>query len=191
MLVQDSEQGAADAPVGPRLRHLRQRLGFSQRELARRSGVTNATISQIEQGNSSPSVASLQKIVRALDMTLAQFFSPAGASTSPFLRAEDLVEMGSGGISLRLVGAGVPDRALQMLVETYPSGSDTGPGMLEHSGEECGVVVSGRIEVTVGDETRSLGPGDAYYFPSSVPHRFRNLGSEPCELISAATPASF
>ena len=50
------------------------------------------------------------------------------------------------------------------------------------------VVVSGRIELTVGAETRQLGPGDAYYFTSAIPHRFRNTGTESCEIISANTP---
>jgi mannose-6-phosphate isomerase-like protein (cupin superfamily) len=51
--------------------------------------------------------------------------------------------------------------------------------------------VSGRIELTVGGQTRLLGPGDAYYFSSAVPHRFRNVGDEPCEIISASTPPTF
>jgi mannose-6-phosphate isomerase-like protein (cupin superfamily) len=45
--------------------------------------------------------------------------------------------------------------------------------------------------VTVGDEVAVLGQGDAYYFKSSLPHQFRNIGNEPCELISACSPPSF
>jgi mannose-6-phosphate isomerase-like protein (cupin superfamily) len=52
-------------------------------------------------------------------------------------------------------------------------------------------VVSGHIELTVGAETRELGPGDAYYFTSAIPHRFRNTGDESCEIISANTPPTF
>ena len=51
--------------------------------------------------------------------------------------------------------------------------------------------MSGRIEVTVGGNTRVLGPGEAYYFSSSLPHRFRNPGREPCEIVSASTPPTF
>ena len=60
--------------------------------------------------------------------------------------------------------------------ETYEPGADTGSDMLRHVGEEGGVVVSGKVEVTIGGQTRVLGPGDAYYFASAVPHRFRNRG---------------
>ena len=56
---------------------------------------------------------------------------------------------------------------------------------------EGGIVLSGHIELTVGGQSRVLGPGDAYYFTSAVPHRFRNAGEEPCELVSACTPPTF
>ena len=57
--------------------------------------------------------------------------------------------------------------------------------------EEGGVVLRGRLEVTVGDQRRVLGPGDAYYFNSRLPHRFRTVGEEVCEVVSACTPPSF
>ena len=63
--------------------------------------------------------------------------------------------------------------------------------MLAHKGEEGGVVVRGRIEVTVGNETRELGPGEAYYFASNLPHSFRNAGLEVCEIVSCSTPPTF
>jgi mannose-6-phosphate isomerase-like protein (cupin superfamily) len=63
--------------------------------------------------------------------------------------------------------------------------------MLAHPGEEGGVIVTGRIELSVGGESRVLGPGDAYYFKSSLPHRFRNPGREECEIVSASSPPTF
>ena len=63
--------------------------------------------------------------------------------------------------------------------------------MLRHDSEEGGIVLRGRIEVTVGEERRVLEAGDAYYFQSRIPHRFRNVGDEPCEIVSACTPPSF
>lgn len=52
-------------------------------------------------------------------------------------------------------------------------------------------MLSGRLEVTVDDERRILGAGDAYYFESRRPHRFRCVGPVPCEVISACTPPTF
>lgn len=179
-------------PLGLRLRRLREARGLSQREVARRAGVTNATVSLVEQARVSPSVASLRKIAGALGLSLAELFAEEpGPPRSPFFRADELVEIGSNGVSIRLVAGARPKRALQLLIERYPPGSDTGSEMLRHTGEECGVVLRGRIEVSVGGDIRELGAGEAFYFDSSTPHRFRNLQDEPCELVSAATPATF
>jgi len=52
-------------------------------------------------------------------------------------------------------------------------------------------LASGRLEVTVGEESQILGKGDAYYFKRSQPHQFRNPGSELCELITACSPPTF
>ena len=83
------------------------------------------------------------------------------------------------------------DLQLQILKERYEPGADTGRVPLVHEGEEGGIVISGRLEVTVDSERRILGPGDAYYFESHRPHRFRAVGPTPCEVVSACTPPSF
>ncbi|MFZ2507611.1 MAG: cupin domain-containing protein [Steroidobacteraceae bacterium] len=149
--------------VGARLKAVRLLHGLSQRELAKRAGVTNGMISLIEQGRVSPSVASLKKVLDGLPMPLAEFFT-----TDPDAPPQ-VFYSGS-------------------LHEVYEPGADTGPEMLAHAGEEGGIVVSGRIEATIGGQTRVLVPGDAYYFASTVPHRFRSRGRERCEIISATTP---
>ncbi len=94
-------------------------------------------------------------------------------------------------MSLRLVAAKRPNRALAILHERYAPGADTGTDMLSHKGEEGGIVIRGRVELTVGAATRVLEAGDAYYFSSAVPHRFRNPGREECEIISASSPPTF
>lgn len=76
------------------------------------------------------------------------------------------------------------------MYETYEPGADTGVEMLAHEGEEGGIVLEGAIEVTTGDHTQTLGPGEAYYFASEVPHRFRNLSQSVVVLVSACTPPS-
>ena len=85
----------------------------------------------------------------------------------------------------------LPMRAIGMMQEVLPPGADTGDDMLSHEGEECGIVIRGQVEVTVGEQVHLLAPGDGYYFDSRTPHRFRNVGEQECVLISANTPASF
>jgi transcriptional regulator with XRE-family HTH domain len=178
--------------VGARLRGIRTTFGLSQRELARRAGVTNGLISLIEQNRVSPSVSSLKKVLDGVPMSLADFFT-LELRTPPqtFFGTDELVELGTEAVSLRLVAAQRPGRQLTILHERYAAGAGTGDAMMNHRGEEGGVVVRGRVELTVGGTTRVLGPGEAYYFASQLPHRFRNIGREACEIISASTPPSF
>lgn len=183
---------AEEFNVGKRLRIVREAAGLSQRQLAKRSDVSNATISLIEQNRTSPSVGLLKRVLDGVPMSLAEFFG--GEETSKqrvFFAAEELIEIGSGGISYRQVGRDLSNRSLQVLHEMYAPGADTGEALLSHQSEESGVVIRGRIEVTVNGQSRVLGPGDAYYFDSRLPHRFRNPGDEECEIVSACTPASF
>lgn len=181
-----------DVDVGARLRALRVMHGLSQRELARRAGVSNAIISLIEQNRSSPSVGSLKKVLDGLPLSLAEFFAGDLAPRPQiFFAAAELTEIAGGKISYRQVGRDLTGRSLQIMHERYAPGADTGETMLRHGAEEGAVVVRGQIEVTVGDQRRVLGPGEAYYFDSRRPHRFRNLGEEVCEMVSACAPPSF
>jgi transcriptional regulator with XRE-family HTH domain len=178
--------------IGGRLRHVREHGGLSQRELARRAGVTNSTISLIEGNRMNPSVGALKRILDGIPIDLAEFFAIEPTTPSKVFYAEDeLTEIGKGPVSYRQVGERMTGRALQILKERYEPGADTGRVPLSHEGEEGAVIISGRLEVTVGDERRTLGPGDAYYFDSRRPHRFRCVGPHPCELISACTPPTF
>lgn len=185
-------QAESGFDVGGRLRQLRLARGLSQRELAKRGGVTNSTISLIEQNSVSPSVSSLKKILDALPVSISAFFAGDELSAPKmFYRARELTEIGDGRLSFRLVAARRPERQMSIIHERYPPGADTGEEMLEHAGEEGGVVVAGEIEITVNGESEVLGVGDAYYFDSRLPHRFRNPGEAECVIVSANTPPGF
>jgi transcriptional regulator with XRE-family HTH domain len=185
-------EAAMSADIGNRLRHLRLARNLSQRELAKRAGVTNSTISLIESNSANPSVGALKRILDGIPIGLAEFFAyEPEAPKKAFYAAEELVEIGKGPISYRQIGENLFGRSLQILKECYQPGADTGKVPLVHEGEEGGIVLTGRLEVTVDDERRILGPGDAYYFESRRPHRFRCVGPVACEVISACTPPSF
>jgi transcriptional regulator with XRE-family HTH domain len=175
--------------VGAKLRSVRVAFGLSQRALARRAGVTNGLISLIEQNRVSPSVSSLKKVLDGVPMTLVEFFTlDEGSAPQMFFGAEELVEVGTEQVSQRLVAPQRSGRQLSVVHERYAPGAVTGDELLAHRGEEGGVVIRGRIELTIGGSTRVLGPGDAYYFTSQLPHRFRNVGREVCEIVSCVTP---
>ena len=181
-----------DQEIGARLRTIREQLALSQRQLARQSGVANATISQVESGKINPTVSMLKKILDGIPMGLGEFFSDdRQPQERKFFGADELIEIAEGGVSYRQVGAHLASKSIQLLKECYQPGAGTGRHELTHEGEECGIVLSGRLEVTVGEEVAVLGQGDAYYFKSNLPHQFRTVGSEPCELITAWSPPRF
>ena len=180
--------------IGARLQRVRTARNLSQRELARRVGVTNSTISLIEQNKVSPSVSSLKKVLDGIPISLADFFTldmEIGLPDSPFYSAEELPDVGSNGIHYFLVGQHRPQRQMCILREVMSPGSDTGDSMLAHDGEEGGVVIAGEVEVTVGEQVRVLKAGEGYYFESRTPHRFRNIGDVDAVIVSANTPATF
>jgi len=181
-----------NSQIGGRLRDIRTRLGVSQRQLARVSGVANATISQIEAGKLNPTVSMLKKVLDGIPISMSEFFADdVDFAERIFFRADELTEIAEGGVSFRQVGANLHNKAIQFLSECYQPGAGTGRHEITHEGEECGLILSGRLEVTVADQKAVLTAGDAYYFRSDQPHQFRNSGNEPCELISACTPPSF
>ena len=130
--------------IGGRLRFVRARHKLSQRELAKRSGVTNSTISLIESNQMNPSVGALKRILDGLPMGLAEFFAiEPERPRKAFYRADELTEIGKKPISFRQVGDNLFGRSLQILKERYEPGSDTGRVPLTHDGEEGGIVVCG------------------------------------------------
>ncbi|MGX5217032.1 cupin domain-containing protein [Pseudomonas segetis] len=180
--------------VGVRLQSIRKLKGLSQRELAKRAGVTNSTISMIEKNSVSPSISSLKKVLAGIPMSLVEFFSldvEQDSNTQVVYKANELIDISDGAVTMKLVGKAHPSRAIAFLSETYPPGADTGNEMLNHEGEEAGMLIEGRLELVVGSESYILEKGDSYYFESSKPHRFRNPYDEPAKLISATTPANF
>ena len=111
---------ATGIDVGARLRAVRTMYGMSQRELAKRAGVTNGLISLIEQNRVSPSVGSLKKVLDGIPMSLAEFFTlDLSATPQVFFGRDELTDLGDRSVSLRLVAARRPNRAMAIMHERY------------------------------------------------------------------------
>lgn len=191
---QPSEDPAAHAAelkaMGERLQALRKGKNYSQRELARRSGLTHTTISAIEAGRIDPSLGTLKRILSACEVRMGEFFQPTQGLTAVVQR-EQIATVTSGGVHMRYVAPRTPDRLLEITQEIYDAGADTGDDLITHEGQEGGIVIRGNFELTLGDKQYALGPGDSYYFASTIPHRFRNVGKQEGEIINAASPPTF
>ena len=128
-----------------------------------------------------------------IPITMAEFFSPEvddDQSAIVFGKA-DQPNMGQDDIDYFLVGAGRRDRNMCILREVYGIGADTGQEAIQHEGHEGGVVISGQLELTVGETVEVLNPGDGYYFECRRPHRFRNIGDCELVIVSANSPPNF
>jgi transcriptional regulator with XRE-family HTH domain len=186
---QAKAEQASDLAVGARLKVVREKAGLTQRELAKRSGVANATISLIEQEAHAPSLASLHRILGAVPISIADFFAiPTSQKNVLFYDAGDLAVVSRGAADLRVLGSERRDKKLQLFVEHYQPGAGTGREPLVHDGETAAIVIEGTIEVTVGGERRVLTAGGGYQVFGGQPYRLRNIGKIVAVVACACTP---
>ena len=190
--------------LGTRIRQRRRALNLRLVELAEMCDISPSFLSQIERDQANPSISTLHEIANALGVTVAFFFTNPDdelnmIASEPNQEPSAYVVRANARKTLIYPGSGIrnellsPDlnRAIQMMYVVMPPGTDTGPEALVHEGEECGVVLQGTVEIWVGDEHFILGPGDAIYQKSTIPHRSKNIGDEDVIIVVAITPPSF
>lgn len=161
------------------------------RELSRRVGISASMLSQIENGHSEPSVATLYSLVSQLGISLDQILAGSGAvpshrsgsPASPLVTPDSraVIKMDSGVTWERLTSG--PDPLVDALLVTYPPGSSssTNGGLMTHHGREYGFLLSGSLTVRVGFETYLMEPGSSISFDSTVPHQYVNETEEPAQ----------
>jgi transcriptional regulator with XRE-family HTH domain len=180
---------ASDLAVGARLKTIRERAGLSQRELAKRSGVTHATVSLIEQEAHAPSLSSLHRILTAIPISMADFFAlPVSQKNVLFYDAKDLTVVLRGAADLRVLGAERRDKRLQLFIERYQPGAGTGEEPLVHDGETAAVVIQGVVEVEALGEVRRIAAGGGWQVFGREPYRLRNVGRSVAIVACACTP---
>lgn len=181
--------------LGAALRAAREARGLSLREVARQVEVSPSFVSQVELGKAKPSVGTLYALVSVLGISLNELLGrdPADAPTptpaawpridAPVVRAGERRRVQMSGVVWERLTA--DDPLVDFLHVEYSPGSASCPedDMVRHGGREYGVIVTGRLEVQVGFETYSLGPGDSIHFDSSTPHRLSNPHEEPCTAV--------
>ena len=187
--------------IGDRLRDERTKAGISQRELARRLGLSPSLISQLESGLSKPSVGTLYAIVTELDLSLDRLLrgvdhSPSGGirgsrdtkvngGPSPLVHPDEreAIDLDSGVRWEQL--SHDTDQGIDFLHAVYAVGGASTPdeSLMRHNGKEYGYIVSGRLGIQLGFELYELEPGDSIGFDSTQPHRLFNIGDEPVHAI--------
>jgi transcriptional regulator with XRE-family HTH domain len=184
-LVQDISARATPAPtedaapaVGVNLRRLRSRRGLTLERLAQRSGVSRAMLSQIELGQSAPTINLLWKVARALDVTFSALITQHGAAVPTVLsaRASKLLTNHNGTFSSRaLFPFDKPHRTEFYELRLKVAGEERAdPHPL--GTQENLVVTGGVVEIGVDEGTHRLSAGDAIVFSADVAHSYRNVG---------------
>lgn len=196
-------QQAKDLPealdaIGDRLREERVRAGISQRELARRLGLSASMISQLESGMSKPSVGTLYAIVTELGLSLDTVIrgedgpDPSGAprldrdvGASPIVHEGERqsIDLASGVRWEELTAA--TEDGVDFLHAVYEVGGASTPdeSLMRHHGREYGYIVTGTLGIQIGFTEYELKSGDSIAFDSTTPHRLFNKGDVPVHAI--------
>jgi transcriptional regulator with XRE-family HTH domain len=183
---------APELQLGPRIRALRRARNITLRELADRAGVTESFLSQVEREVTSPSIASVQRIARGLDLSIAELFTEDAPHGRVVRRADRrrIAYQGLGAVD-EFLTAGLEGR-LQVILSTIEPGGGTGDEAYAHdSDEEVVIVLSGRLELWVADERHVLEEGDTITYASRLKHRNRNIGDTTTVVLFCVTPPSF
>jgi transcriptional regulator with XRE-family HTH domain len=183
---------ALELQLGPRIRALRQARRLTLRDVSERAGVTESFLSQVERDVTSPSIATVQRIAHALDLSIAQLFAEEPA-TGRVVRREARRRVAYPGLKAvdEFLTANMAGK-LQVILSTIEPGGGTGAEPYTHdSDEEVVVVLSGVLDLWVGDEHYVLREGDAITFPSRLPHWNMNHGETEAVVLFCVTPPSF
>jgi XRE family transcriptional regulator, regulator of sulfur utilization len=178
----------SEGTLGARVKSLREAMDLSLRDLADRSGVSAPMLSQVERGDTSPTLAVAQKIAAGLDLTLSQL-----------LRLDEdrhvvLVRAGKGrtrrrrGHRLEELTPPLPGQRADVSVHTLAPGAATGapddPPIHEPGSRETAVVVEGTAELFIDGQRHELREGDSVTFDADLPHHFENNGETDARLIA-------
>lgn len=184
--------------IGARLRHARLTKGLSLRLLADAAGCSESFVSKIENNKVRPSIAMLHRLCSELDVNIGALLTGPdedggdvrilAAGKRPMIRVDP--EWQGEGIALERAIPQLANSLLQAnILHVAPGGRSD--GMIQHTGEEFGYVICGKLQLVVGDAVYHLEAGDCFLFPSPLPHGYRNTGTEMARVLWVNTPPSF
>ncbi len=175
--------------LGSSIRSTRMLKGLKLREVAQRASCSESLLSKIENGHASPSLAVLQRVADALQVSIATLLAPVDHTRIVARAGERAVVRidGRGSRAERLIPSG-QGHLLEGHLHVLAPGAGS-EGTLAHEGEEVGYVISGRLRLTLGSESYELGPGDSFAFRSEIQHRYVNPGTTQTRIVWVSTPS--
>jgi transcriptional regulator with XRE-family HTH domain len=176
---------------GEKIRTVRERRSLTLREVAEKAGVSESLVSQIERNRVSPAIDTLLALADALDLDLEYLFSDYRRERSVRImrREERSTFTRPGALYERLAHLeGQSREGIEAYAITLEPGAKTGSKEYGHQGWELGIVQEGRAELTVGNQTHRLAPGDSASFMADSPHVLANTGRRPLRVFWVITP---
>jgi transcriptional regulator with XRE-family HTH domain len=187
----EGERTAAEVgsgSVGPRVRALREAMGLSLRDLAERSGVSAPMLSQVERGETSPTLAIAGRIAAGLDLTLSQLLRLDERGHLTVIRAGDGRVRRRRGHRTEELTPPMPGQRADVSRHVLEPGAATGrpddPPIHEPGARETAVVLAGTVILVIDGQREQLAVGDAVTFDADLSHHFENQGPEPAELLA-------
>ena len=177
------------AEIGPRIRMLREHMGLSLRDLAGRSGVSAPMLSQVERGETSPTLAVAERISAGLDLSLSQLLRLDEGPALTIVRRGQGHVIGSARHRYELLTPDGPgQRAAVSRHRLAPAAATGGDPMHEPGSREFALVESGVVRLEIDGAGHQLEAGDSVTFDADLPHRFANArDDEPAVFLSVVT----
>jgi transcriptional regulator with XRE-family HTH domain len=175
-------------PVGPRVRALREAMSLSLRDLADRSKVSAQMLSQVERGETSPTLAVAAKIAAGLELTLSQLLRLDEGQHVAISRAAERRSSRRGGHLIEELTPPLPGQRADVSLHVLDPGATTGgasdPPMHEPGSRETAIVLAGELALVLEGSRTELQEGDSVTFDADLPHHFENEGTEPTRFIA-------
>ncbi|MEW6307680.1 MAG: cupin domain-containing protein [Bacillota bacterium] len=177
--------------LGEKIRKKRTDRDMSLKELAGMTGLTPSFLSQVERSLAEPSITSLRKIANALKVPIF-FFLLNSDEHNPVVRKHErkVLKFPQSHLQFELLSPDL-NRQMEVMMARLEPGAKSCEQPLTHPGEECIVVLSGTMDIEIGDELYRLETGDSIYYFATIPHRITSVGSEDLVFLSTITPPSF
>lgn len=176
--------------IGKKLRDIRKQKGLTQQELADRAELTKGFISQLENGQVSPSVVTLFDLIECLGETPGSFFRETGQEKIVFQDKDYFEKIDEEGNITEWVVPSAQSNQMEPVVVTLSPHGRLIPDE-PHNGEEFGYVLSGRILLFHGDNRYEVRSGESFYYEADKTHRIENPANRPAKFIWVSTPPSF
>ena len=176
--------------LSARLRQARQMRGMTLKVLADAAGCSESLLSKIENGKAYPSLPMLNRLVKALDMTMGWMFDDRDSRAPIIFRAghSPVLAQAEHAITVERVIPDADGHLLRCNIVHVEAGASS-DGDHQHAGEEAGYLLDGQIDLLIDGRPHRLNAGDAFAFRSDQPHSFRNSGSSRASVFWINTPS--